>query len=102
MAGHTIGQPGQHDRVVPGPHTVTIQAPAHIHFLRCGNGHLADFAMAILAVDPGCNMWAVAEENKIRQDCHRNPDDGCGIFYKTCQFVRIGVGFAGLLVAAIT
>jgi hypothetical protein len=102
MASHAICQFDQHGRIVFGTRNMTIQAPAHIHFLRRGNGHLADLSMAIFAIDTGCNMWTVAEVDKIRQDGHRHPYYGLGIINIISQLVRFGAGFQGLLVAGIT
>lgn len=108
MASHTIGQFGQHNGIVLVPRAMTVQTPTHIHFLRHGGGHLADLSMAIFAVETGCNVWTVAEINKVRQDCHRHPCYGFVIFDITCQFVQfssgfgVGTGVCDLLVARIT
>jgi hypothetical protein len=67
MASHTIGQFGQHDWIVLKARAVTAQTPTHIHFLRLGEGHLADLRMAIFAVEAGCNVRAVAVVDKVRQ-----------------------------------
>jgi hypothetical protein len=102
MANHTIGQFGQHDGIVLEPRAVTVQTPTHIHFLRHGDGHLADFCMAILAVETGCYVWTVAEVDKVRQYRYRYPQNGFFIFDIGCQFVRFGAGFGDLLMAGTT
>lgn len=102
MACHTIGQPGQHNGIVLVPRAVTVQTPTHIHFLRLGDGHLADLSMAILAVETVCNVWTVAEVDKVRQYRYRYPQNGFVIFDIRCHFVQFGAGFGDLLMAGIT
>ena len=65
---------------------MAVQTPTHIHFLRHGGDHLADLSMAILAIQTGSNVWTMTEENKVRQNSHRNPGYGLVILNITCQF----------------
>jgi hypothetical protein len=50
MTGNTIGQFGQHDRIILKAGLVTVETPTHVHFLGYSHRHLADFAMAVLAI----------------------------------------------------
>lgn len=108
MASHTISQFGQHHGIVRVAGSMTAYTPTHIHELRLGNGHLADLAVAILAIQAGGNMRPVAVVDKVRQNRNRHPWDGCVIFEIHGQFIQFGVGcrfgggFGDLLVAAIT
>ena len=81
---------------------MTVQTPTHTHFLRDGDGHLANLSMAILAVEAGSYVRTVVEEYKVRLYRHRYPQNGFIIFDITRQFVRFGGGFSDLLMAGVT
>jgi hypothetical protein len=102
MAGDTIGELGQHHRIILIARAVTTQAPAHVHFLGFSHRHLADFRMAILAVETGCNMRTMTVINKIGEQRHRYPRDLFIAVYVGVQLVQLGTGLGNILVAAIT
>jgi len=66
MAGYTIGQFSQHNRIIFEPRAVTVQTPTHIHILQPDDGLLANLAVAIFAIETRGDMWAMAVIDKIR------------------------------------
>ncbi len=101
MAGDAIGQLGQHDRIILIPRSVAIQAPAHIHRLGLGDGHLADFSMAVLTVQTRRDVRPVTVVDEVWQDCHGGPVDRLVVLDGLQQLVDLRRPFLDLLVAAI-
>ncbi len=87
MTGYTIGQLGQHNRIVFKFSAVTTDTPAHIHQLWLRHRHLADFTVTIFAMQTGCNVRTVTEINEIWQYGNRYPWDWLVVLHVCCQFI---------------
>ena len=100
MACGTIGQFDKLDWIASRVFTVAVQAPAHVHFLRHGNRHLADLPMAFFTVQTGGDVRAVYKVNEIGQDGDRHPRDWLTALNVTGQFLQLWCLCHNLLVAA--
>ncbi len=100
MASDTIGQFGQHYRIILETGAMAIQAPAHIHLLRNSHCHLAKLAMAILTIQACCNMRTMAKINEIRNNRNRYPWNGFVILDKSYKLIDLRISNGDLLVAS--
>ena len=100
MACGTIGQFDKLDWIVSSSFAVAVQAPAHIHFLRYGNRHLADLPMAFFTVQTGRDVRAVHKVDEIGQDGDRHPLDWLTALHVGGQFQQLWCLCHNLLVAA--
>ena len=90
MAGSAIEQLGAFDRIAFGPGFVTVDAPAHVDGLfNCFHSLFAHIAVAVLAVQPGRDVWAVIEMHKIRHLVDRDPINRFVLLYIRAEFLQL-------------
>ena len=91
MARPAIEQFGVLDRVIFGLGLVTIDAPAHVDGLfQRGDRLFAHIAMTVFAVQPGGDVRAVVEMDKIRHLINGNPINRLVFLHKCVEFLKFG------------